>query len=271
VVQEIAVVGDDQRRAGVDGISLSTPIYSLLSTPELLTDPRKERITIEHLLSMTSGIGGERQGVWGHVTDQWHGPYEFALGLAPNRFGQWANTLVADPGTRWDYCDAAYTHLGLAFPNVAGQEMADFVAARILRPIGTGTVSWDAHGGEGHLGPHTTAISGVHISARDLARVGLLLLSGGDWEGETIVPKWWIERATVPSQSFNPGYGLGFWVNAELALVPSAPRDMFAMAGYRSNRCYIIPSLDLVVARVGSGPLSWDERAFVEGIIDAVL
>jgi CubicO group peptidase (beta-lactamase class C family) len=261
---------DEQRRSGPDGLSLSTPVYRIIPPLGAVTDPRKEHITIEHLLSMTSGIRGERNGVWGLETDSWSGPFEFALGLAPDRYGHSVSKLVADPGTSWDYSDPGYVHLGLAFRHATGQEMADFVEERIFRRIGVGRVSWSLIGGEGHIGPHTPTTHGVFISGRDLARMGLLLARGGVWGGETIVPAWWIDLATKPSQAFNPKYGLGFWTNRKLAYLPGAPADMFLMAGYRSNRCYVIPSLDLVVVRVGTGPLTWDEQPLVEGILDAV-
>ena len=68
-----------------------------------------------------------------------------------------------------------------------------------------------------------------------------------------------MELATQTSQDLNPAYGYTWWVNTKGARWPSLPRDTFALEGYRANRCYIIPSLDLVVARVGSGPATWDE------------
>ena len=43
------------------------------------------------------------------------------------------------------------------------------------------------------------------------------------------------------------------------------------MAGYRSNRCYVVPSLDLVVARVGQGPLTWEEKVVIGGVLDAIV
>ena len=55
------------------------------------------------------------------------------------------------------------------------------------------------------------------------------------------------------------------------AVWPALPRDMFALEGYRANRCYIIPSLDLVVARVGSGPATWDEGGLIGSVVAAII
>ena len=80
-----------------------------------------------------------------------------------------------------------------------------------------------------------------------------------------------IKTATRTSQELNPAYGYTWWVNTAGTHWPGLPRDGFALAGYRSNRCYVIPSLDLVVARVGSGPPTWDEQALIGGIVAAIL
>jgi hypothetical protein len=50
----------------------------------------------------------------------------------------------------------------------------------------------------------------------------------------------------------------------------SLPTPMFALEGYRANRCYSIPSLDLVVARVGSGPATWDEVGLISSVVAAI-
>jgi hypothetical protein len=86
-----------------------------------------------------------------------------------------------------------------------------------------------------------------------------------------------MELSTKASQGLNPSYGYTWWVNAGGARWPGIPADAFALSGYRSNRCYIIPSLDLVVARVGSGPPApdppsgWDEQRFITSIAAAIL
>ncbi len=142
---------------------------------------------------------------------------------------------------------------------------------RVFEPIGIENLSWDVQGGSGHLGPHTNAHTGVHVSARELARFGYLHLRGGRWQGQEVVPPWWIELATQPSQELNPNYGLTWWTNGAGLQWPYLPRDAFAAMGFRCNKCYIVPSLDLVVARVGSGPATWDEETFIGGITAAIL
>jgi len=56
------------------------------------------------------------------------------------------------------------------------------------------------------------------------------------------------------SQNINPNYGFAFWVNTTGNYWPHAPKDAFAMKSFAINRCFVVPSLDLVVVRTGFGP-----------------
>ena len=235
-------------------ITLDSKAYSFIPQGYPLTDPRKAQITIRQLLTMTSGIPGESHGVVGLQVTPGGGEFEIALGRQRDRLQGSAAKLYADPGKGWDYSDAAFSHLSLIFKHVTGQEIGDFMKARVFRPIGIENSSWDLEGGGGNIGPHTNAHSGLHLTARDFARLGYLLLHDGNWKGKQLVPKWWIDLATKSSQSLNHSYGYTFWVNTDGKLFPGVPKDAYAFMGYATNRCYIVPSLDLVVVRLGYGP-----------------
>lgn len=258
-------------------VDLDTPAYRFIPEGHPLTDSRKEAITFRHLLSMTSGIPGERYGIAAIPTDTDIGPFEAALGFAPTkarpwREGRWTKTLATEPGTAWDYSDPAMAHLALAFAHIMGREMHEVMAERVFGPIGIENLVWDLQGvGAGFIGPHTNAHTGIHVSARELARFGYLMLQGGQWRGEQLVPAWWVEMATRSSQPFNPDYGFTWWVNTAGTRWPRLPLDLFAASGYQSNRLYVLPSLDLVVARTGSGPGAWDEQGLISLIVSAVL
>jgi len=252
-------------------VGLDSKVYDFIPGASPLSDERKRDITFRHLLTMSSGIAGVNEGVVGIPTNAGTGPFEHSLGLAPNRFGQDVARLVADPGTSWDYSDPAMAHLALAFANITGTQMSAYLEERVLRPIGIETLSWDVQGGSGSVGPHTNAHTGIHVSARELARFGYLMLHKGVWDGQRLVPGDWVDLATKTSQPMNPNYGYTWWVNTQGTLWPALPTDAFAALGYRSNGCYVVPSLDLVVARVGSGPAAWDDRHLISGIVDSIL
>jgi CubicO group peptidase (beta-lactamase class C family) len=264
---------DDSREGRLAGglrVDLDTPAYSLIPDGEPLTDPAKARITIGHLLTMTSGIPGEDHGMYNVTTPPGEGPFEHALGRCPSRYGRWADKLVAEPGTAWEYSDPAFAHLSLAFAHAAGREIDEVIQSRVFEPIGLINFSWVRLGGGRFLGPHTSPHTGLYLSARGLARLGYLALHRGNWSGQQLVPEWWMDLATKSSQELNPSYGYTWWANTHGTMWPGLPEDAFALAGYASNRCYVIPSLELVVARVGMGPPTWNEPGLIGGIVSAL-
>src|SRR5262249_4705166 len=110
---------------------------------------------------------------------------------------------------------------------------------------------WDLQGVGTRFGPHTNARTGIHISARELARFGYLMMHRGRWRDRQIVPEEWIAKITAPSQTLNPSYGYTWWTNGNGTLWSGLPRGLFACQGLHCNGCWAIPSLDLVVARTG--------------------
>src|SRR5204863_9970146 len=101
---------------------------------------------------------------------------------------RWASTLTAEPGARWDYSDPAMAHLALVFARVAKREMADVMQERVFGPIGVEQLVWDLQGVGTRFGPHTNAHTGIHVSARELARFGYLMMRQGRWGGRRSRP-----------------------------------------------------------------------------------
>jgi len=261
------------------GATLDTPAYAHIPQGWPLTDPRKEQITLRHLLSMSSGIAGESAGIFGVRTDPATSPFAAAVGRALLKLRDSGaafsvSELAAEPGARWDYSDPAFAHLSLAFRNITGRELADFLAERVFRPIGIEGLSWDAIGLDDAIGRHTCPFSGVHITARELTRFGYLMLRRGAWRREQLVAPWWVELAARPSQTLYPNYGLTWWNNYKAEWWPSVPESAFAAMGYNTNLCCIMPSLDLVAVRVGMGPTEPTEfvsAPFLAAVAQAVV
>jgi CubicO group peptidase (beta-lactamase class C family) len=252
-------------------IDLDTPIYDYVPEGFPLTDPEKKKIKLRHVLSMTSGLAGEDHGLIGLSAAPGGGDFEIALGKQLNRFGYSAAKLTAEPGTYWEYSDTGFAHLSLFFYHATGRELSDVMKERVFDPIGIENFGWDKQGGvAGNIGPHTNPHSGLRFSGRDFARLGYLMAHEGKWGDKEIVPHWWIELATKSSQQLNPKYGYTFWVNTDGSLWPTAPLDTFAFRGFTASRLYVVPSLDLVVARLGYAPQNWDEGNLLPAVIDAI-
>ena len=266
---------EDSRKGLLPGgrtIDLDSPAYSFIPEGYPLSDARKERITVRHLLSMTSCIKGEGAGIFGVTTSTGVGPFEMSLGLGLAANGASASELAGEPGSIWDYSDPAFAHLTLVFSGASGVEMGSYMQDRVFAQIGLQNYTWDKFGGDaGHIGPHTIPNSNVKTTARDLARFGYLHLSRGSWAGRPIIPGEWIKLATRTSQSLNKDYGLTWWVNTNGLLWPGVPTDAFAAMGYLGNKCYVIPSLDMVIVRIGDGPWPWDDKPFLSLIAASVI
>jgi CubicO group peptidase (beta-lactamase class C family) len=112
-----------------------------------------------------------------------------------------------------------------------------------------------------------TTYANVIASCRDHARFGYLFLHGGAWAGgEQAVDAAWVSGALTPSQTHNRAYGFLWWLNGEAPamdafnepwetmMVPFAPPDLFAARGFGNQFIDVVPSLDLVVVRMGPDP-----------------
>ena len=108
--------------------------------------------------------------------------------------------------------------------------------------------------GGGHWG------GGVFISARDQARLGLLMLRRGVWGDRRLLTGRWIDLSTTPCP-LNPQYGFLWWLNTGRQRYPSAPATGFCAAGAGGNITWIDPANDLVAV------LRWIDPAAVDGFL----
>jgi CubicO group peptidase (beta-lactamase class C family) len=203
-----------------------------------LTDPRKAEITLRHLLTMTSGIGGEEPYTFA--------PFEWALGKIDG--SPWRK-LKGKPGTIFHYSNAGIAHLVLLFQHAAGRDLFPFLKERVFDPIGMEKISWHQLGGGGQIGPFSEGFSGVNTTAREHARFLYLALHHGKWADAQLVPADHYDFAWRGT-SVNPEYGGLWWVYPHHK---DAPRDLVQTAGFRQNHGFVVPSLDLVFVRVGDG------------------
>jgi len=233
-------------------------------------DPRAA-ITVDMLLRQTSGLA---------LT---HMPTAFDpstrmkyLEADPAGFAS-ATPLDAPPGTRWAYADGHFTLLSRVLRDRLGghaEDVARHARAALFGPLGMAhtTVEFDVTGTP--LGAHAFS-----ASARDYARLGLLYLHDGMAGDRRVLPAGWVARARTPTPG--TGYGAGFYVNVREGDVPGwgvpwglphAPRDTFFARGFMGQYVVIVPSLDLVVVRLGPSQVEGDDIRFMDTVMrDAVV
>jgi len=142
-----------------------------------ITDPRKEQITIRHLLQMRAGYPWEETdpALWEGLLSGYYLPLieEFPL--------------IADPGTEFNYSNLSSNWLGIIVARACGTNLKSYAEEHLFSAIDVEVGEWgtDAEG-------HNNGCGDLHFSARDAARFGLLYLNGGEYEGDQVVPADWV-------------------------------------------------------------------------------
>ena len=211
-------------------------------------DHNKE-ITWRHLLQQTS----EWEGTLFGKSDQID--RNRIVGLDSLSAGKGDARPLRRPGTFWEYNDVRVNRLSLALLRRFGRPLPEVFAERIMRPVGA-SASWHWEGyrnsfveidgrrvqsvsGGGHWG------GGMFIHAEDQARLGLLMLRSGGWDGEVILPESWIEASVTPCR-LNPLYGFMWWLNTRRgSFVGASPESIFGL-GSGGNLTWIDPANDIV-------------------------
>lgn len=158
------------------------------------------------------------------------------------------------PATRWTYNNWDFNTLGTIYETCTGETIPDAFARRIAAPLGMEDFSLandppDA----GHIGFAETQHRAYPFSmtARDLARFGLLWLRQGRWRDRQIVPAHWVRNSVQPvSESGHEGaYGYMWWVCRQGVMFPNVilPADAHAARGVGGHVLLVVPSLDLVI------------------------
>jgi len=179
-------------------------------------------------------------------------------------------TYLNDPNTFWYYHNGPYTLLDEVIANTTETDFNSYFSEKIKKPIGMQGLFIKA-------GYNNVFFS----SARSMARFGILNLNNGSWDGTTILAdQSYFNAMTNSSQNLNPAYGYLYWLNGKNSyrlpssedeyngsLIPNAPDDLYAGLGLNDQKLYMIPSLDLVVVRMGDasneellGPSSFDNE-----------
>lgn len=214
-------------------LDLSAPVSRYLGEGWSKTTIEQEgAILVEHLLSMTSGLSTDLK-------------------------------FEAPAGEKWRYNTKAYALLRPVLEAASGLSVKAYSAAWLTDPIGMKDSGWTRRSWV--ASPDANAL-GFTTTARDLARLGLLVLRHGQWDGADMLGNpGYIERATKSSQDLNPAYGYLWWLNGQERVIrygkvlegprfPSAPDDLYAAVGGLGRRVYVAPSMMLVVTRLGDSP-----------------
>lgn len=227
-----------------------------------LSDPRKADIRLGQLLAMTAGIRGNNPGVveGREVTlkpagpDGWQAMQDaMAAGKMDGELN--TSTLWCDPGGGFSYATSSPQLVSMILRHLTGRELDDYVREKLAEPLGWGHWGW---GYRNTALQHTPGGGGIALRPTDMLRFAYLLLQEGRWGGRQLVPAEYIRQATRPSP-YNPhtDYSLQFHSNGRGDFA-GVPKDAFWKPGSGGHCFYVVPSLDLVVFKMGGRDNQYD-------------
>jgi CubicO group peptidase (beta-lactamase class C family) len=238
-------------------------------------DPRKDRITVEDFLTMSSLLECNDENEFSrgneermYLVEDWA---KFTLDLPIRGFPDWEPTPEKSPyGRAWSYCTAGVTTLGPLLERATGQHIADFAATVLFKPLGISAVKWQYQ----PLGAAMTG-GGLQLRSRDLLKLGRLYLNDGRWEGHQVISADWVHRSLSPHANAraDTDYGYLWWL--QTFEVNGHKIRTFGMYGTGGNKLFILPEQKVAVVittvnyRVaGAGSLT--DKLFLSEIIPAI-
>ncbi len=215
---------------------VSTPVLDLYPELAELATPEKKTITLEHLLTMSSGLAWHEGE--GFINDEFHLLWK----NTPARFVL-KHPMATPPGSTFNYNGGGTAILADLISRATGKPFKDFARKELFEPLGIQDWEWvaDLHG-------RAMPFNGLRLRPRDLAKIGRLVLNHGRWQERQLVPEEWIKASLEPRlvtgvSTFR--YGYQWWAGT----VQWQGKTLSWNAGFGNGgqRLFLVPDLDLVV------------------------
>ena len=199
---------------------------------------RKYPVTLEHVLTMSAGLAWEA-GKYSR-RDPRHTTHRMYNSDDPIRFVLDRN-LAETPGSKFYYNSGLTILLGEIVKHLSGLPIDAFAGKTLFAPLGITEYQWDKFP-DGRI----QTDGGLSLRPRDMAKIGRLMLDGGTWHGQPIVPNDWVVASTRKRlDALGTGYGYQWWI-AETKNYAKAISVLMA-SGHGGQKIFIVPEYDLVV------------------------
>ena len=233
---------------------------------DLSSSGSKRKITIENLLTMTSGLEWNEDDFNNLIAN------DVVLMALQDNYAQYvlSKPIIHDPGTVWNYSSGDPMLLSGLFNRVLGISAFQFGLEHLFSPIGIPQIIW-----ENDPVGQTIGGWGIEATVREYAKFGYLYSKGGEWEDRQIVPGSWIYQSVQPVSENVNNYGYLWWLRPSLGGYDGSliPDDTFFARGLFTQEIFVIPSKDLVIVRMADDLTSneWNEVDFLTIILESLL
>lgn len=199
-------------------------------------DARKEKITLEHLLTMSSGLNCISQG---------GEPTLWEMLNQPNNVQHMLDLpMVTEPGSKFVYCSGGMHLLSAIISQATEMKAEDFAKRLLFQPLGIKQAIWPV---DPQIINH--GFGNLHLLPRDMARLGVLMMNQGKWDAQQVIKAEWVANATRAHIKTGNArdYGFGWWVHPAGNLIP------FEASGRGGQQISVIPSKNAVIVFNGGG------------------
>lgn len=221
----------------------------------------RSAITITNLMHMNAGQKWSES--YGNLSD---------VNLMLHKYGDMGlysieKPLAVRPDSVWVYNSGATNIVNYAIRKQFKSESDYYAFPRkeLFNPLGMRSAIFETDASGTFAGS-----SYIYCTMRDYVRFGLLYLNNGNWLGNQILPEGWVADVRKEANGSKGQYGSFFWLNRS-GDYPDVPHDLFMCRGHDGQYIYIIPSLQMVVVRIGfSKKSSFDLQAFLASVVKSV-
>ncbi len=235
-----ALIGIAIRRGEIPGVDVKMMPY--FSAFEIPPDPRRDRMTLRDVLTMTAGIR------WDEESTEYTDPANNCAVMEGK--DDWVRyvleqPMAEEPGKVFVYNSGATELLSYLIGKTTGKQADDYAKEHLFGPLGI-----DFYWKRTPKGLADTE-GGLYLKPRDLARLGYLYLRDGVWEGKRILPEGWVKSSTASSVATTDppfGYGYQWWILPRKS--PASPAAWVAW-GYGGQLLIVVPELDLIAVFTG--------------------
>ena len=235
-------------------------IYKPAPIAEWQNDNRKY-ITTNDLLHMNSGLE------WEEYYDKICDATQMLFQSENMSKVQLLKPSIYKPNTHWNYSSGTTNLLSGILRNQfkTHQEYLDFWYSALIDKIGMHSMLVETDMAGNYVGS-----SYGWATTRDWSKLGLLYLHNGNWNGQQLFDPSWAKYVSTPTNTSHGRYGAQFWLNAG-GHFPDAPRDLYYCSGFQGQMVAIIPSMDLVIVRMGlAEEPQFDFNGLLSGIVWSV-